>query len=63
MDNLKHYERIKKIGKGTFGAAYLVKSHLNQRLYVVKSIPALSKSVRPQTACLKNTSIKYLIPE
>ena len=38
MDNMKYYEKQKLIGKGSFGSAYLVKSTINQKLYVTKTI-------------------------
>ena len=38
MDHLRYYEKQQLLGKGSFGEAYLVKSTLNHRFYVIKSL-------------------------
>ena len=44
MDHWKFYNKEKVIGKGSFGLAYLVKSTVNNRHYVIKSIELPSNS-------------------
>ena len=56
MDNMKYYEKQKLIGKGSFGSAYLVKSAINQKLYVTKTIELPSN---PSGAPVSDTPIRF----
>jgi len=59
MDHWKFYNKEKVIGKGSFGLAYLVKSTVNNRHYVIKSIelPSNSSNEKDRTRCLEEIKI------
>ena len=69
MDHWKFYNKEKVIGNGSFGLAYLVKSTVNNRHYVIKSIELPSNSsnevhnVILVSTCRKNNNLNFDLQE
>ena len=59
---MKLYEKQKVIGKGSYGKAYLVKSTVNHRNYVIKAITT-SDSAKSVSEKISSTFLRVVFPK
>jgi NIMA (never in mitosis gene a)-related kinase len=57
MDNIDNYQRIKVVGKGTFGQAVLVKNKLDGLNYIMKQITVSAMSVKEKQESLNEVNV------
>lgn len=51
---MEHYEKIRKIGEGAFGVAWLANSKITKSFKVIKEIPISRVSALNKTEIYKN---------
>lgn len=58
---MKRYEKVKQIGKGSYGKVYLMRDKTNDELVVVKQIPIKSKDQKGKNAAMKEAHVLEML--
>ena len=56
-DQMKRYEMVKQIGKGSYGKVYLMRDKVTKELVVVKTIPIKAKDQKSKTSAMKEAKV------